>query len=293
MATVAAPAARSVPITRERRFFLIMAIAMAVTVVAGFSFQLGMGRSTFASPLRVHVHAVLFMGWVALLLAQTTLAARGNMILHRRLGWFSAGWVVAMMGAALVVIVAMARNGTVPFFFRPQQFLIADPMNLVAFAGMTWAAIRMRRRTDWHARLHLGAMALLTGPAFGRLLPMPLLVPYAFEAAGVATLIFPVAAMIRDKRVLGSVHPAWLVTVGVFFVYTASYDLIAYSPLGDAIYGAVTAGYPGASVDGLAFPPPPAGPQLTGKSSDAAARNARGRLRPQPERAGTRSQGFT
>lgn len=265
MATVAAPVARGTPIPGERRFFLIMAIAMAVTVVAGFSFQLGMGRSSFASPVRVHIHAVLFMGWVALLLAQTTLAARNSMTLHRRLGWVAAGWVAAMIAAALVVIVAMARNGSVPFFFRPQQFLIADPMNLVAFAGMTWAAIRLRRRTDWHARMHLGAMALLTGPAFGRLLPMPLLTPYAFEAAGVATLIFPVAGMIRDKRVLGRVHPAWLVTVAVFVVYTAAYEAIAYSPIGDAIYASVTAGSAGAGIDGLAFPQPPTGPLITGR----------------------------
>jgi len=265
MATVAAPSASVTPMSRERRFFLIMAIAMALTVVAGFSTQLAMGRSSFGSPLRVHVHAVLFMGWVAILLLQTTFAARQSMALHRRLGWVGAGWVAAMIAAALVVIVAMARNGTVPFFFRPQQFLIADPMNLVAFAGMTWAAISMRRRTDWHARMHLGAMALLTGPAFGRLLPMPLLAPYAFEAAGLATLIFPVAAMIRDKRVLGRVHPAWMVTVAVFVAYTAAYELIAYSPVGASIYSAVTAGYPGASVDGLAFPPPPTGPLITGR----------------------------
>src|SRR6476619_6198389 len=122
MATVAAPNVRSAPIGRERRFFLIMAIAMALTVVAGFSTQLAMGRSSFASPLRVHVHAVLFMGWVAILLLQTTFAARQSMALHRRLGWVGAGWVLAMIAAALTVIVAMARNGTVPFFFRPQQF---------------------------------------------------------------------------------------------------------------------------------------------------------------------------
>ena len=147
MATVAAPIGSAKPMSRERRFFLIMAIAMAVTVVTGFSTQLAMGRSTFGSPLRVHVHAVLFMGWVAILLVQTTFAARQSMVLHRRLGWVGAGWVVAMIGAALWVIVAMTRNGTVPFFFLPQQFLIADPMNLVAFAGMTWAAISMRVRS--------------------------------------------------------------------------------------------------------------------------------------------------
>ena len=43
------------------RFALKMAVAMALTVVIGFSTQLAMGRSTFASPLRVHLHAVVFI----------------------------------------------------------------------------------------------------------------------------------------------------------------------------------------------------------------------------------------
>jgi hypothetical protein len=242
-----------------------LAIAMALTVFIGFSVQLAMGRSTFASPLRVHIHAIAFMGWVVIFLLQTYLATRGPLALHRKLGWFAAVWILLMIGAALTVIVAITRNGTVPFFFKPQQLLIADPVNLFAFAAMTYGAIHMRRRTDWHGRLHLGAMALLTAPALGRLLPLPLLMPWAFEAASVATLVFPIAGMIRDRRVLGRIHPAWFVTIGVFFAYTATYEVITYSPLGDAIYAVVTAGYPGAAVPGMEFPPPPKGSLITGR----------------------------
>ncbi len=249
----------------SERFAMKMAIAMALTVVAGFSLQLFMGRSTFGSPLRVHVHAVAFMGWVVIFLLQTYFATRGPLALHRKLGWVAAGWVVLMLGAALTVIFVAARNGTIPFFFQPQQLVIGDPVNLFAFAAMTYGAIAMRHRTDWHARLHLGAMALLTAPAFGRLMPLPLMIPWAFEAAGLATMIFPLAGMIRDKRVLGRVHPAWFVTVAAFFAYTAVYEAITYSPLGDAIYARVTAGSHGASVPGLEFPPPPAGPLVTGR----------------------------
>ncbi|MEO6227590.1 MAG: hypothetical protein ABIO61_07010 [Thermomonas sp.] len=246
-------------------FALKMAIAMALTVFVAFSVQVTLGRSTFASPLRVHFHALAFMGWVVIFLLQTMLATRGPLALHRRLGWLAAGWVLLMITTGLTVIVVSARNGTVPFFFQPQQFLIGDPINLFAFAALTWAAIHMRRRTDWHARLHLGAMALLTAPALGRMLPLPLLVPWAFEAACIATLVFPIAGMVRDKRVLGRVHPAWFVTVAVFFAYTAAFEAITYSPLGDAIYAAVTQGYPGAAVPGLDFPPPPTGDLITGR----------------------------
>jgi hypothetical protein len=268
MATIpfdSSAAGRSDEPVRSETFAVKLAIAMAVTVVAGFSLQLAMGRSSFGSPLRVHVHAVLFMGWVALFVTQTVLATRGPLALHRKLGWLAAGWMVAMIGAALTVIVRMAQNGTVPFFFTPQQFLIADPADLFAFAGLTVAAIAMRRQTDWHLRLHLGAMTLLTGPAFGRLLPLPLLVPYAFEAAAFATLVFPIAGMIRDKRVLGRVHPAWFVTLGAFAAYNVAYEAIGYSPVGAAIYRMATDGTPGAQIDPLAYPPPPAGPQVTGR----------------------------
>ncbi|MEO6102038.1 MAG: hypothetical protein ABIP44_00160 [Pseudoxanthomonas sp.] len=246
-------------------FALKMAVAMALTVFVGFSVQLAMGRSSFGSPLRVHVHAVAFMGWVVIFLSQTYLATRGPLALHRKLGWFAAAWILLMIGAAMTVIVASVRNGTVPFFFKPQQFLIADPMNLIAFAGMTYGAIHMRRRTDWHARLHLGAMSLLTAPALGRLLPLPLLMPWAFEAACTAALVFPIAGMIRDRRVLGRVHPAWFVTIAAFFAYTAAYEATTYSPLGDAIYAEVTQGYPGAAVPGLEFPPPPKVSLVTGR----------------------------
>lgn len=247
------------------RFALKMAVAMAIAVAAGFAAQLAMGRSTFAAPLRVHVHAVVFMGWVVIFVLQTYFATRGPLALHRKLGWFAAGWVLLMLGAAMTVIVVAARRGTIPFFFQPQLLLIGDPINLFAFAALTYAAIRLRHRTDWHARLHLGAMALLTAPALGRLLPLPLLIPWSFEAAGLATMVFPIAGMIRDHRVLGRIHPAWFVTVGTFVAYTAAYEAITYSPLGDAIYASVTAGSPGAAVPGLQFPAPPSGGLITGR----------------------------
>lgn len=249
----------------EYRFALIMALAMAATVIIGFSTQFLLGRSTFASPLRVHVHAVLFMGWVAIFVTQSWLATRGPLALHRKLGWLALGWIAMMMAAAMVVIVAMARNGTVPFFFTPQHFLIADPLSLVSFVVMTGVAIAMRRRTDWHARLQIGAMTQIMGPAFGRMLPMPLMIPYAFEAAGAASSMFLVAGMVRDKRRQGWVHPAWWVGVAALIVTMAASQLIARSSVGEALYQSTVAGYPGAQVPGLEYPPPPATPLITGR----------------------------
>lgn len=142
------------PAMGDERFFLRGAIIMAILIVAGFSFQLAMGRSTFASPIRVHAHAILFMGWVAIYLTQNILVSSGRIDLHRKLGWIAAVWLVPMVISGFVVTVAIVRNGLVPFFFQPLQFLIFDPVTVLAFAGLTVAAIMLRRRTEWHRRLH-------------------------------------------------------------------------------------------------------------------------------------------
>jgi hypothetical protein len=264
MATLAEPPpVRSIG---DERFFLRAAIVMAIIVVAGFSFQLAMGRSTFASPTRVHLHAVLFMGWVAIYLMQNVLVATDRIPLHRRLGWLAAVWMVAMVVSGFVVTVAMVRAGTVPFFFQPLHFLIFDPVAVLTFAALTAAAILLRRRTEWHRRLHFCGMTILLAPAFGRLLPLPMLQPWAWEATYAVILLFPLAGVWADIRRSGRAHPAWKAGIGAILVSLLLTQMITYSPIGLAIYQRVTEGHAGAAVAPLEFPPPPEGPLMTGRS---------------------------
>jgi hypothetical protein len=254
------------PAAGDERLFLRGAIAMTLVIVAGFSFHLAMGRSTFAAPLSVHAHAIVFMGWLVIYLAQNVFVATGRMHLHRRLGYVAAAWVVPMVVLGCVVTIEMVRRGHVPFFFRPLQFLVFDVVGIFTFAGLTVTAIVLRRRTQWHRRLHFCAMAVLTTPAFGRLLPMPLLQPWAWEAALVVSMIFPVTGAWVEFRRHGRVHPAWywgIATMLAAFVLTES---ITYSAVGTSIYEAVTDGSPGAAVPPLHFAPPPADSLLTGRS---------------------------
>lgn len=245
---------------RDGGFFLGGAIAMTVVIVAGFSLQLALGRSSFQAPWYVHAHAVAFMGWVGIFLLQNVLVATDRIALHRRLGWIATGWVVLMIVLGCVVTLAMVRRGGTPFFFRPLQFLVFDPVSLFTFAGLTWAAVALRRQTDWHRRLHFCGMALLLGPGFGRLLPMPLLAPWAWEATVAACLVFPAAGMLADLRRDGRIHPAWIWGVGALIGSTLLIEGITYSPIGEGLYSAVTAGTPGAALPPLAFPPPPGPP---------------------------------
>ncbi|MEG3087345.1 hypothetical protein [Sphingomonas sp. PB4P5] len=262
MATIVAPAPGAV---WRDRFFLTTSIAMAAVVLAGFSLQFAMGRSSFGAPPIVHVHAVVFMGWVAIYVAQNVFAATGAQALHRRLGWIAAGWTVAMVVMGTLVTVRMVRAGSAPFFFTPVHFLILNPVSVFAFAGLTAAAIVKRRQTEWHRRLHYCGMAVLLGPAFGRLLPMPLLIPYAYEATFLAVLVFPLSGIVHDLRRRGSVHPGFVWGTGAVIAAALLTEVITYSPIGTAIYRSVAAGSPGASVAPDVYPPFPGTPLITGR----------------------------
>jgi hypothetical protein len=205
------------------------------------------------------------MGWVAIYLTQNLLIGSGRVDIHRKLGWIALGWIFPMVLLGCLVTLAMVRRGQVPFFFRPLQFLVFDPMTLFTFAGLTLAAVAMRRQTDWHRRLHFCGMSLLLGPAFGRLLPLPLLQPWAWEAAFAATLLFPAAGMVADLRRSGRVHPAWRYGVGAMLASFVLTEAITYSPVGTALYRLVTAGSPGAAVPPLDFAPPPPTALVTGR----------------------------
>lgn len=254
---MASAAAQPVAARSDDRFFFIMALVMAATIFAGFSLQLAVGRSCFARPWLVHAHAVVFMGWVVLYVLQNSFVALGQIKLHRMLGRVALGWLALMVVLGIAVTVRMVRAGEVPFVFQPLHFLVFDSITLITAAALIGLGVANHRRTDWHRRLNYTAMAVLTGPAFGRLLPMPLLIPWAYHGAWLASLLFPLIGIIADARRVGRVHPAWLWGLAAVFAAEGVTDAISFTPLGQPLYRAVTAGSPGAAIAPLAFPGQP------------------------------------
>jgi hypothetical protein len=252
----------SAPVADDRRFIRNLATVMAVILVSGFIVQLAMGRSSFNAPLVVHAHAVVFMGWVGIVLTQVWLAGAGNIAVHRQVGKLAAIWALGLIIFGTWVTVATVQTGRTPFFFQPQHFIVANPLTLYAAIGLLVAAYILRKQTDWHARLQIGSFVMLMGPGFGRLLPMPFLPPYAFEIAGAAALIFPAIGILNDWRTHGRPHPAWFWGIGVLIGATLLARVIGFSPIGAGIYDAVVAGTPLAGTSGLDFPLPPGPPPV-------------------------------
>jgi hypothetical protein len=232
---------------RDARMAFGMALAMAIVIVAGFSLNLAMGRSTFAVPLAYHLHAAVFFSWTIVFVMQTRLAASANSALHRRLGKLAAALLPLLLIMGLVIMVTSLRRTGGPFFFAQNEFFWGNLLLLCCFVGLVLAALRRRRETDWHSRYMLTGMALLTGPGFGRLLPMPLLIPWAWHISLAISLVFPLIGMARDQRRLGAVHPAWLRGVAAVLAVHLVAMLIAYTPQGIAVTEWVVAGSPGAA----------------------------------------------
>jgi len=92
----------------SRYFFVGMALFMMTVVFLGFwptyfgPLLVGAG---FDGPWILHIHALLFMGWMVVLPAQTTLAARNQVATHMRVGRYglALGLLVLAMGVTLTL----------------------------------------------------------------------------------------------------------------------------------------------------------------------------------------------
>jgi hypothetical protein len=201
---------------RDRSFFLIMAMVIAATVVSGFTLQFIAGRSSLGAPWWVHVHGLTFMGWLLIYLTQNFLVWRGDLASHRKLGRVAAfyvGWMV-LVGLSLNTLAAI--NHRIPPVFEPNVFLVMDWMTVIVFAGLTWAGVRNRLRTDWHRRLMLCGAIIVMTPGVGRLLPLPLLGTW---------IIWTIWAATR-----GRVHPAYAWGFGTITLAIALIRPIAFTP---------------------------------------------------------------
>lgn len=207
---------------QDQRFFTRITVCIAALIVFSFA-QFGLrGMVDYgAVPWWVHAHAAVMMSWLALLIAQNRLAESGNIRLHARLGW--AGLVLAVVIGLFGLYsgqMAIALDRVPPFFTHP-FFLALTAIEALAFTATVLTAIALRRQTEWHRRLIVVSLIIIMEPAFGRLLPMPLLGDWGEWVVLVLQLVVLGVAATHDHRTLGHVHPAswlgglWLVVIHV------------------------------------------------------------------------------
>lgn len=203
--------ANSVP-GGEPRHFMRMAIVLTAIILLGFGLETTRGRTDYAVlPWTVYAHALTALAWCGLAIVQPWLIGARHRDLHRRLGWLAAGLAIMLaIGGIWVTVGAITAGRMQP----AALFLMLNLLSVIAFLGLVGAAIRVRRRTDWHRRLLTGATIILTGPAWARILPMELLGPAALFVLTAVVVGLAGWGMVWDRRVHGRVHPAWWWSAG-------------------------------------------------------------------------------
>lgn len=202
-------AGRPVEAVRSR-FFVWMAVALAVTVLWGFAptYFLRAFITTRDLNLLVHVHGFIFSCWIALFITQTTLVATHRTESHRRMGVAGVVLAVAVIGLGIAVDLASltpAQEGRWEAIRGPVAsfawLATRNAGNVMIFGVLVGAAVYWRRRPEVHKRLMLiGCLAVMDAP-LARILDewgWPIVLsPFGFLAPGsvfvqtVAPLIAP------------------------------------------------------------------------------------------------------
>lgn len=172
------------PISAEReashadaRFYLSMVLVSAAIVFLGFAPSFYLKPLIHAPPALTQLtitHGVVTTTWVLLFILQASLIARKRAALHRQLGILGAILFGAMVTLGLSTAVTAARLGHAPPGAPPPlAFLALSLLAIVGILALVGIGLCNRRRSDWHKRLMLASLFIMTGNGTGRI-PIPL-----------------------------------------------------------------------------------------------------------------------
>lgn len=239
----------------ENRFYGRTALVLAGLFVFGFGLFSALGVTDVkVMPRSAWLHGLVMFSWVTLFVVQGLLGSGRNIALHRKLGWLGAGLAVLAVVTAWNTGFTTTMLDRAPPVFYPPYFLGLNLLTPMFFGAFVIAAIRMRKRTDWHRRLMLGSILIVTEPALGRLTIIGLVVamggdPARAIATGIANpWLVPTIEMVvqlsivgvialRDRALRGSVHPAiWIAMGAVALLYASIWALAAVPPFADYVF---------------------------------------------------------
>ena len=169
------------PARDDRRPAIVWLAIFWIFVGVGFGFDLhNYLHEHPAVPTIVHVHAIATTLWLLTATALVLLVETGNAALHRRLGWYAAGY------AALVLVIApwselswQALNLNTPGSFPPQFLSIAFSGVFCMAVLLPWGVL-MRRNSAAHRRVLILATICISDAGFSRLVGLFLPAPTSF-----------------------------------------------------------------------------------------------------------------
>lgn len=223
--------ARRFPI--DRWFYIVMGLCAIITIVLGFAPSIvhPAARKAPITPI-VAVHGMVFLIWLLVFVAQTTLIATRRIAVHRRLGTAAMFLVPVMVILGYMTAIAMARRG---LDLSGDLHIEGDPLlglvnplgDLVTFGIVVAAGFLYRRQSAIHKRLMLLATV-------GGLMPAPLAHLIGHYSALLARgpiialpiALFLFASAIYDRLWLGRIHPISLWVAAAIFLWDLLLNLV-------------------------------------------------------------------
>lgn len=223
----------------DRGFFAAFVAVCWIGVLLGFfpaSSARIMGRADYVAPLILHIHAMAFTGWLALLTSQVLLIRRQRHDVHMAMG---------IIGILLVPI--MAYSGIAAELYSQRfyiqrnddglDFFILPIFYIVGFTGFASAAFLFARRcSSTHKRLLLMATTLIVGAAYTRFWGVALTDAFGDGYWGMivnsftGTNLILAAAIIYDVVTRGRPHRAYLIGVPIILAGELICSYIYHAP---------------------------------------------------------------
>ncbi len=201
---------------RGRLLYIGSALGIMLLAVPAFTrtYWAPMVRGTVSLHPAIHVHAVLFFAWLALLVTQSWLPLRGRIAAHRALGLAGIAIAALMVFAGVVAAIVSLKAGLPgprPVAARTAAALSFGGM--VLFSTFVIAGIANIRRPDWHKRLLLLANLGILQAAIARwIMLIPAIgQPLRILIGAVIVDALLLIVVLVDARAQRRLHPAWLV----------------------------------------------------------------------------------
>jgi len=151
----------------EHLFFFGIALLLLGYLLVGF-WQSYITAGFVLAPLPsllVHIHAVLFVGWISLFGVQIGLVGTSRVAAHRKLGAFMGWWAAAMVVIGPATVVMAVRR---PDSGLGAAVLAGDLAQTLAFVALISVGLARRRNALAHKRLMTLGSAAIIGPALAR-----------------------------------------------------------------------------------------------------------------------------
>lgn len=196
--------------------------ALVAVAIAGFAPQaLTYADQGVIRPVELHVHAALMGLLLVGFIAQAALAGRGDVALHRRLGWFVAAIGAAAYVSMLVVIASsMRREDPSVLPWLPSVWTLGLVQS-TTFLALFAAALATRRAPAWHRRLMTVAMVIILQGALDRMAWLPSLPLPDFWGSGARLFALAAPLVAFDVVTLRRLHPATLVGLASIALFVA------------------------------------------------------------------------